>query len=74
MRSKRLRTTEEPVGLDGSSALSNSKRKSQGGPSGPKVRRSVARTSVKEEEKEKKKEPESKQSHNSAHLSGKRPT
>ncbi|XP_023274905.1 lysine-specific demethylase 4C-like isoform X5 [Seriola lalandi dorsalis] len=60
MRSKRLRTTEEPVGLDGSSALSNSKRKGLGGPPGPKVRRSVAGTTCREEEKEKKKEAESK--------------
>ncbi|XP_022614370.1 lysine-specific demethylase 4C-like isoform X5 [Seriola dumerili] len=60
MRSKRLRTTEEPVGLDGSSALSNSKRKGLGGPPGPKVRRAVAGTTCREEEKEKKKEAESK--------------
>ncbi|XP_071360353.1 lysine-specific demethylase 4C isoform X5 [Trachinotus anak] len=58
MRSKRLRTTEEPVGLDGSSALSNSKRKGLGGPPGPKVRRSVAGTTCREEEKERKKEAE----------------
>lgn len=75
MRSKRLRTSEEPVGLDGSSALSSSKRKSLGGPPGPKVRRSVA-TTCKEEEKEKKKEAESKhnQNPNSVQLSGKRQT
>ncbi|XP_030583877.1 lysine-specific demethylase 4C isoform X4 [Archocentrus centrarchus] len=72
MRSKRLRTTEEPVGLDGTSALKSSKRKSSGGPPGPKVRRSVAGTTSKREQKEKKKEVESKhnQSQNSVQLSG----
>ncbi|XP_070712495.1 lysine-specific demethylase 4C isoform X2 [Pempheris klunzingeri] len=64
MRSKRLRTTEEPVGLDGSSALGSSKRKGLGGPPAPKVRRSVAGTTCREEEKEKKKEAESKHSQN----------
>lgn len=74
MRSKRLRTTEEPVGLGESSALSSSKRKSLGGPSGPKVRRSATGTACKEEEKEKKKKTESKHNHNpnSVQLSGKR--
>ncbi|XP_039658636.1 lysine-specific demethylase 4C isoform X10 [Perca fluviatilis] len=73
MRSKRLRTTKEPIGLDGSSTLTSSKRKGLGGPPGPKVRRSVAGTSCREdEEKEKKKEVESKhnQNQNSAQLSG----
>ncbi|XP_035515892.1 lysine-specific demethylase 4C isoform X5 [Morone saxatilis] len=72
MRSKRLRTTEEPVGLDGSSALSSSKRKGLGGSPGPKVRRSVAGTTCREEETEKKKEAESKhnQNQNSVQLSG----
>lgn len=76
MRSKRLRTTEEPVGLDGSSALSSSKRKGLGGPPGHKVRRSVAGTTCREEEKEKKKEADSKhnQNQNSVQLSGKRLT
>lgn len=84
MRSKRLRTTEEPVGLDGSTTLASSKRKGLGGPSGPKVRRSVAGPAskvekVEEEEKEEKKESreaESKhnQNFNSAQLSGKRLT
>ncbi|XP_059194580.1 lysine-specific demethylase 4C isoform X2 [Centropristis striata] len=72
MRSKRLRTTKEPIGLDGSSALPSSKRKGLGGPPGPKVRRSVAGTSCEEEEeKEKKREAESKhnQSQNSVQLS-----
>ncbi|XP_040002605.1 lysine-specific demethylase 4C isoform X2 [Xiphias gladius] len=64
MRPKRLRTTEEPVGLDGSSALSSSKRKGLGGPPGPKVRRSVAGTTCREEEKEKKKEADSKHNQN----------
>lgn len=74
MRSKRLRTTEEPVGLDGSSALSSSRRKGLGGPPGPKVRRSVAGTTCREEEKEEKKETDSKhnQNQNSFQLSGKR--
>ncbi|XP_072239436.1 lysine-specific demethylase 4C isoform X1 [Leuresthes tenuis] len=72
MRSKRLRTTEEPVGLESSSAFIGSKRKGQGGPSAPKVRKSVAGTTCKEEEREKKKEAESKhnQNQNSAQLSG----
>ncbi|KAM3623925.1 uncharacterized protein V6R79_017035 [Siganus canaliculatus] len=72
MRSKRLRTTEEPVGLDDSSALSSSKRKGLGGPPGPKVRKSSAGTACREEEKEKKKESDSKHSlnPNSAQLSG----
>ncbi|XP_054460010.1 lysine-specific demethylase 4C isoform X2 [Anoplopoma fimbria] len=75
MRSKRLRTTEEPIGLDGSSALTSSKRKGMGGPPGPKVRRTVAGTSCREEEeeeKEKKKEAESKhnQIQNSIQLPG----
>lgn len=76
MRSKRLRTTEEPVGLDGTSALKSSKRKSSGGPPGPKVRRSVAGTTCKREQKEKKKEAESKhnQSQSSVQLSGKKMT
>lgn len=75
MRSKRLRTTEEPVDLGGSSAPS-SKRKSLGGPSGPKVRRSVTGTTYKEEEEETKKKTESKhnQNQNSVQLSGKRLT
>lgn len=76
MRSKRLRTTEEPVGLDGSSALNSSKRKGMGGPSEPKVRRSVAGTTCREEEKERRKEANSKhnQNQNSAQLPGKRLT
>ncbi|XP_038569500.1 lysine-specific demethylase 4C isoform X3 [Micropterus salmoides] len=71
-RSKRLRTSEEPVGLDGSSALSSSKRKGLGGPPGPKARRSGAGTTRREEEKEKKREAESKhnQNQNSVQLSG----
>ncbi|XP_040891783.1 lysine-specific demethylase 4C isoform X2 [Toxotes jaculatrix] len=65
MRSKRLRTTEEPVGLDGSSSLSSSKRKGLGGPGpGSKVRKSVAGKTCGEEEKEKKKEAESKHNQN----------
>ncbi|XP_027139122.1 lysine-specific demethylase 4C isoform X3 [Larimichthys crocea] len=64
MRSKRLRTSEEPVGLDGGSALSGGKRKGAGGPSGPKVRKSAAGTDSREEEKEKKKEADSKHNPN----------
>lgn len=77
MRSKRLRTSEEPVGLDGSSALGSSKRKGLDGPVGPKVRKSVAGTACKAEEEEKEKpdckEAESKhnQNMNSVRLSGK---
>ncbi|XP_041640850.1 lysine-specific demethylase 4C isoform X2 [Cheilinus undulatus] len=72
MRSKRLRTTEEPVGLDGSSTLNSSKRKGLGGPLGPKVRRSVSGTTCKEDEKEKKKEAATKhnQNHNAFQLPG----
>lgn len=71
MRSKRLRTTEEPVDLEGSSALNSGKRKGLGGPPGPKVRKSVAGTTCKQE---KKKEVESNHNQNqsSAQLSGKR--
>ncbi|XP_029949009.1 lysine-specific demethylase 4C isoform X2 [Salarias fasciatus] len=71
MRSKRLRTTEEPVGLDGSSTLNTSKRKGVGGPPGAKVRRSISGTACKED-KEKKKEQESKHNLNqtSAQLPG----
>lgn len=76
MRSKRLRTSEEPVGLDGGSALSGGKRKGAGGPSGPKVRKSAAGTDSREEEKEKKKEADSKHNPNlnSIQLPGKRRT
>lgn len=52
MRSKRLRTTEEPVALDGSSVLGSTK-KGLGGSSGPKVRKSAVRSTCREEEKEK---------------------
>ncbi|XP_014899333.1 lysine-specific demethylase 4C isoform X2 [Poecilia latipinna] len=64
MRSKRLRTTEEPVDLDGSLALSSSKRKPLGGQSGPKARRSAAGTADKELEKGKKKQAEPKHNQN----------
>ncbi|XP_032418375.1 lysine-specific demethylase 4C-like isoform X2 [Xiphophorus hellerii] len=64
MRSKRLRTTEEPVDLDGSLALSSSKRKPLGGQSAPKARRSAAGTAYKELEKGKKKQAESKHNQN----------
>ncbi|KAM8878455.1 lysine-specific demethylase 4C isoform 2-T2 [Spinachia spinachia] len=67
MRSKRLRTSVQPIGLDGSSGLTGSKRKALGGPPRPKVRRTVAETSCREEEedeadaeKEKKREAQSK--------------
>ncbi|XP_029908128.1 lysine-specific demethylase 4C isoform X3 [Myripristis murdjan] len=82
MRSKRLRTTEEPVALESSSVLGSSKRRGLGGPLAPKVRRSVGETTCRteeeeeeEEEKEKKqeeREAESKhnQNHNSAQLPG----
>lgn len=52
MRSKRLRTTEEPVALDGSSVLGSTK-KGLGGSSGPKARKSAVRSTCREEEKEK---------------------
>ncbi|KAF7662413.1 hypothetical protein LDENG_00236890 [Lucifuga dentata] len=70
MRSKRLRTTEEPVELDGSSTLNSNKKRGLGGPLGPKVRRSVGRTTcrteeINEEEKEKEEEErEAKSKHN----------
>nr|XP_040042310.1 lysine-specific demethylase 4C isoform X2 [Gasterosteus aculeatus aculeatus] len=73
MRSKRLRTSAQPIGLDGSSGLTGTKRKALSGPAGPKVRRTVAGTSCREEEeKEKKREAQSKHTpnHSSAHLSG----
>ncbi|XP_056265341.1 lysine-specific demethylase 4C isoform X3 [Pseudoliparis swirei] len=80
MRSKRLRTTEEPIGLNGSSALTSSKRKGLCSPPGPKLRRIVAGKSCREEaeeaeekeeeeQKEKKKEAELKHNQNSV-LSG----
>lgn len=76
MRSKRLRTTEEPVGLDGSSALNSSKRRGLGGPPESKVRRSVAGTTSREEEKDGKKEAVSKHNlnQNSVQLSGEKVT
>ncbi|XP_028264177.1 lysine-specific demethylase 4C isoform X3 [Parambassis ranga] len=71
MRSKRLRTTEEPVDLDGSSTMNSSKRKGLGGPPVPKVRKTAAGTCKKEEnEKEKKAEPKHNQIHSSVQLSG----
>uniref|UniRef100_A0A8C7ZME8 Lysine-specific demethylase 4C n=1 Tax=Oryzias sinensis TaxID=183150 RepID=A0A8C7ZME8_9TELE len=66
MHSKRLRTSEEPVGLDDGLALKGSKKKGSGGPSGPKVRKSVTGAACK------KKVSESNQSQNinSVQLSG----
>ncbi|XP_068448176.1 lysine-specific demethylase 4C isoform X3 [Clinocottus analis] len=61
MRSKRLRTTVEPIALDGSAALAGSKRKGLAGPPGPKVRRTVAGTSCREEEDEEEEEEEEKE-------------
>lgn len=73
MRSKRLRTTEEPIALENSSALGNSKKKRLGGHPGPRVRRSVLGPTSRNEEKEKKKEDNSKcsQNQNSVQFSGK---
>lgn len=73
MRSKRLRTTEEPVDLDGSLALSSSKRKPLGVQSGPKARRSAAGTAYKDLEKGKKRQAEARhnQNQNLPQLSGK---
>ncbi|XP_034386137.1 lysine-specific demethylase 4C isoform X11 [Cyclopterus lumpus] len=68
MRSKRLRTTEEPIGLNGSSALTSSKRKGLGSPPGPKVRRIVAGTSCREEEEEEEEEVEEKKKEKGAEL------
>lgn len=65
MRSKRLRTTEEPVDLDGNLTLNSSKRKNMGTHSGSKVQRSVVGKTCKELEKGKKKEAESKHNQNS---------
>ncbi|XP_037327365.2 lysine-specific demethylase 4C isoform X1 [Pungitius pungitius] len=75
LRSKRLRTSAQPIGLDGSSGLTGTKRKALSGPPGTKVRRTVAGTSCREEEeeeKEKKREAQSTHTPNltSAHLSG----
>lgn len=64
MRSKRLRTTEEPVALDGGSVLGSSK-KGLGGSSGPKVRKAAVRPTCREEDKEK----DSNSTH--SHFSGK---
>ncbi|XP_077426174.1 lysine-specific demethylase 4C isoform X2 [Vanacampus margaritifer] len=75
MRLKRLRTTEEPVGLDGSS-LCSSKRKGLCGPPGPKVRRSVEETPCTSEKTEEEQEEEnhgkreSRRNQNSLQLSG----
>ncbi|KAM9770803.1 lysine-specific demethylase 4C isoform 1-T2 [Menidia menidia] len=66
MRSKRLRTTEEPVGLESSSAFIGSKRKGHSGPPAPKVRKSVAAPTFKEEEKK----SEGVSKHNQNQLSG----
>ncbi|TWW59841.1 Lysine-specific demethylase 4C [Takifugu flavidus] len=63
LRSKRLRTTEEPVGLDGGPVLGSSK-KGLGGSSGPKVRKAAVRSTCREEDKEK----DSSSSH--SHFSG----
>ncbi|XP_061627392.1 lysine-specific demethylase 4C isoform X2 [Phyllopteryx taeniolatus] len=74
MRLKRLRTTEEPVGLD-DSALCSSKRKGLCGPPGPKVRRSLEETpctsekAEEEEGEEKHGKRETRQSQNSLQLS-----
>ncbi|XP_013884074.1 lysine-specific demethylase 4C isoform X2 [Austrofundulus limnaeus] len=65
MRSKRLRTTEEPVDLDDNLTLNSSKRKSMGTHSESKVRRSVVGKTCKDLEKGKKKEAESKHNQNS---------
>ncbi|XP_054634160.1 lysine-specific demethylase 4C isoform X3 [Dunckerocampus dactyliophorus] len=73
MRSKRLRTTEEPVALDDSS-LCSSKRKGLCGPPGPKLRRSVEETAClsekSEEEDEKNGGRKTKHCHNSFQLPG----
>ncbi|XP_071388144.1 lysine-specific demethylase 4C isoform X2 [Centroberyx affinis] len=61
MRSKRLRTTEEPVALESSSVLGSSKRKGLGGPLGPKVRRSGGETTCRTEEEEEEEEEEGKE-------------
>ncbi|XP_049576144.1 lysine-specific demethylase 4C isoform X2 [Syngnathus scovelli] len=74
MRLKRLRPTEEPVGLHGSS-LCSSRRKGLCGPPGPKMRRSVQETPCKsikaeeEQEQEKHGRRETRQSQNSLQLS-----
>lgn len=75
MRSKRLRTSEEPVDLDGSPALGCGKKKGANGPPLPKVRRSVAGPTCRRDEAQKKKEANLKQSQmpNSFQLAGKNP-
>ncbi|XP_075887374.1 lysine-specific demethylase 4C [Nelusetta ayraudi] len=72
MRSKRLRTSEEPVDLDGSPALGCGKKKGANGPPLPKVRRSVAVPTCRRDEAQKKKEANLKQSQmpNSFQLAG----
>ncbi|XP_077379320.1 lysine-specific demethylase 4C isoform X3 [Festucalex cinctus] len=71
MRLKRLRTTEEPVGLDDSS-LCSSKRKGLCGPPGPKVRRCVEETPCTSEktEEENRGKREMRRNQNSLQLSG----
>ncbi|XP_030003271.1 lysine-specific demethylase 4C isoform X3 [Sphaeramia orbicularis] len=64
MRSKRLRTTEEPVGLDGNSALSSSKKRSLSGPLGPKVRRSCKPGKVEEDKEREIESREAESKHN----------
>ena len=89
-RSKRLRTTEEPPGLEGGAALSGGggcsssrsrRRGLAGGPLGPKVRRSQQHTTCtpgeeeEEEEQEEEEEEEKEEDHqNSLRLPGKRLT
>nr|XP_020452630.1 lysine-specific demethylase 4C-like [Monopterus albus] len=72
MRSKRLRTTEQPVGLDSSSAISSSssKKKVLGGPPGPKVRKSVAAPTSREKETKKEADSKHNQNQNPVQLSG----
>ncbi|XP_061684620.1 lysine-specific demethylase 4C isoform X2 [Syngnathoides biaculeatus] len=75
MRLKRLRTTEEPVGLNDRS-LCSSKRKGLCGPPGPKARRSLVEApcaseeAEEEEGQEKLGKRETRQSHNALQLSG----
>lgn len=72
MRSKRLRTSEEPVDLDAGPALGCSKKKAASGPPLPKVRRSAAGPTCKRDEAQKKKDSNLKQNQvpNSLQLAG----
>ncbi|XP_028301222.1 lysine-specific demethylase 4C isoform X3 [Gouania willdenowi] len=63
MRSKRLRTTEEPVALEGCSSMNSSRKKGLGERQGAKFRKSASGSACKVGNKEKRKQAESTHSH-----------